>query len=152
MVHKTRREMEMLERISELEEKLQSYSVTDVQAKTEGVHKRDASVVDEEEEEEFTLPQHEGYISHTTVQVATEEGGHKSDTDVMEKISHLNEEKAKENVEEVEQEKNAKGKEEEEEKAEVSLPRHDGYSDATTQTEEELGPLLVSDQFISTVP
>ena len=79
MVSKTKKQMQMQERISELENKLQSYSVADVQAG--GVHKRDTNVIDEEKEE-------------------------------------------------------------------GTLPQHKGYCDAVTQTEKELGPLPVSDQFI----
>ena len=54
----------MQNRISKLEEKLeekQSHSVADVQATTEdGVHKRNANVIDEEKAE-VTLLHHEGY-------------------------------------------------------------------------------------------
>ena len=58
MAQKTKREMEMQKRISELEE--------NVQATTEdSVHKRDASVIDEEKTE-VTLPQHEGYSDVAT--------------------------------------------------------------------------------------
>ena len=66
MVSKTKKEMEMQERISELERKLQSYSVADVQR----IHKKD-SVIDEEKE--VTLPHHEGYCD-TAVQTEEELG------------------------------------------------------------------------------
>ena len=93
MAQKTKREMEMQKRISELEEKSQSYSVANVEAATEGVYKRDASVINEKKE--ILLPHHEGYSHTTTVQVAIEEGRHKRDTDKdKEKIEEEEKKKA----------------------------------------------------------